>query len=90
MTKSDYQMMKRMLFAAKDYTDRIDGAEVNGMIQDACGDALTELEDDERTHVLDAAETVKANCNRLGDKGALELLAALGDYLNHNGNGGKG
>ncbi len=36
---TEYQVMKRFLFAAKDYTSRLNGNQATAMIQDACIEA---------------------------------------------------
>ena len=34
-TKTDYHQLKRLVFSLKDYSERINGAEANQMVQDA-------------------------------------------------------
>jgi hypothetical protein len=83
-TKTDYQQLKRLVFSLKDYSERINGAEANQMVQDACQDAFEGLDDQQRAHVDTACKLIQANVHRLGDKGTLELIAALGDFITHN------
>ena len=90
MTPTDYQKLKKLVFALPDYSKRMTRAVSNTLIQNACADAFEELPDEDKRHVYDAVKTLRANCDQMGEKAALELIAALGDYLNHNGNGGKG
>ena len=89
MTDNQLQLYKRLLFGAAMVSNRTDMNEVNQMISDANRAAYDSLDDADRVHVKSAVEMLKANTSKgLGDAGALELIAALGDYLNHNGNGG--
>ena len=83
-TKTELQQLKRLVFSLKDYSDRINGAEANQMVQGACFDAFEGLEDDERRVILSAVQDLKDEYPKLGDKGALELIAAMGDFIAHN------
>jgi hypothetical protein len=85
------QVLKRFLYNVKDYTDRINAAQANTMIQDACEDVYRgDLDVTQKRHIRQCKDLLIDNVKNLGERGALELLAALGDYMNHNGNGGGG
>jgi len=85
---TEYQVLKRFLYNVKDYTDRINTAQANGMIQDACEHVYdNDLDVRERRDIRAAKTMLVDNVHNLGERGALELLAAIGDYMNHNGNG---
>jgi len=79
---TEYQELKRFLFNVKDISPRINGAEVNRMITDACEDAYQDTDIVERRRLRREVETLITNVPGLGRRGALELLAAVGDYLN--------
>jgi len=80
---SEYQQLKRFIFAAREYTDRLTGIEANALVQDACEDAYKKLDSQQHRHVSQAKDMLVTHVRNLGDKGALELLAALGDYMNN-------
>jgi uncharacterized LabA/DUF88 family protein len=69
---------------AKEYTDRLNGTQANAMIQDACVTAYAGMEDKPQRHIKDASNMIQAHVHNIGDKGALELIAALGDLMNGN------
>lgn len=79
---SEYQELKRFLYYVKDISPRINGAEVNGMITDACEAAYQDTDIAERRHLRREMETLMTNIPGLGKRGALELLAAVGDCMN--------
>lgn len=78
---TEYAVMKRLLFARKDLDPDLNGHEVNAMIQDACTDALAKLDFDDRTIVLSQAAKLETHCRWLSEKGSLEVLAAVADYM---------
>jgi hypothetical protein len=78
-----YRSLKRFLYAVPEFSKRINRNEVNTMIQDACEDAYNDLDCIQKGYVRDAKNLLVANVKELGEKGALELLAALGDCMNH-------
>lgn len=79
---TEYQNFKRLLFSLKKYSDRITIKDANSMIQDSCEDAYNNMEGIDRKHVRDAKDILVATIKDMGDKSALELLAAIGDHLN--------
>ena len=86
MTQSDMKLMKRLLFARKDYDPQFTGADANRMIHDACMDARDKLAPDDR-HELDfvanqfEARLKERKAREIGEKGILELLSAIAEYL---------
>lgn len=85
---TEYTELKRFLFNVKDVSSRINGAEVNKMIADANRAAYAALDERDKAVIRDAVLRLQVNCKQpFGDTMALELLAAVGDYL--NGNYGK-
>jgi len=84
--RTEYQELKRYLFAVKDYTNRLTAIDANSMIQDACVDALDKMDEAERMVIERQCrwlvDNAKDSGQRLGERGALETLAAIGDYLN--------
>lgn len=84
---SEYRDLKRFLFAAKEYSDRLTGIEANALVQDSCEAAYRDLDRKQHRHVSQAKDMLVTHVRNLGDKGALELIAALGDYLNNGKEG---
>lgn len=81
---NDYTLLRRLAFAVKElpyYTQN----DANTIIQDACEDAYKELDDCDRVHVRAAVSKLKQTFNGLGDRGALELLAALAFHMDGDG-----
>ena len=86
---TEYQALKRFLYAAKDYTSRIDGAQANAMIYDSCEAAYEKLGDADTRHIDEAVDDLMhrmRNQRSFGRKAALELLAAIGDHMNGGDN----
>ena len=81
---SEFQMLKRLLFNLKDYSERIDGAEANKMVQEACFEAFDALDEEEQAQIRQVCETIQVQVGRISEKGTLELLAALGDFIANN------
>jgi len=81
---TEYQFLKRYLFARKDFDPDLDGTQVNIIIQGTAQNALDELSDTDRLHVIEACDTLQRRIDKhsFGDKSAYELLAAVGDALN--------
>jgi hypothetical protein len=79
--RTAFQELRALMLALGDFTSRINRAEASRMIQDACLDAFAKLGDEERVLVLGVCESIQVHVDRLGDKGALELLAAIGDVM---------
>ena len=70
------------MYYVKDISPRINGAEVNSMITDACEAAYQDTDVIDRRHLRREVEMLITNIPGLGRRGALELLAAVGDCLN--------
>ena len=89
MKSTEYQELKRFLFNVKDISPRINGAEVNGMITDACKGAYDALDEGDKAHICGQQriliDYVKKRGQQLSEAMALELLAAVGDCLNGKG-----
>jgi hypothetical protein len=73
--------MKRLLMHKRD-DGKIHGNVVMGMIQDACNDAYYDLDVVERRYINQCRKKLM-KIKGIGDGGALELLAAVGDALNN-------
>jgi hypothetical protein len=80
---TEYQAAKRILMNQRD-DGKIHGNVVMGMIQDACNDAYYDLDVVERRYINQSCKKLM-EIKGIGDGGALELLAAVGDALNNNG-----
>ena len=81
--KTEYTELKRLLFAVAENSKIVTTVDVNGMIMDASKDAFDGLEPADKRNVRQAMDILQANVKgKFGDGSALELLAALGDYLN--------
>jgi hypothetical protein len=76
--------MKRILAVHKDHK-HLHGNQVNDMIWESCLSAVDKLTDRERDYILAEGAELETQCKRLGEKGSLELLAAVGDILNKKG-----
>ena len=79
-----YFAFKRLLFTLKDYSDRINGGEANGMIYDACEAAIETLDDADRAHVEEAIDRLMermGGTRTFGRRAALELLASIAWYV---------
>ena len=88
--KTEYTELKRLLFAVAKNSKIVTTVDVNGMIMDASKDAFDGLEPADKRNVRRTMEMLQANVKgHFGPSQALEVLAAVGDYLNHNGNGHK-
>lgn len=86
MTQSDMKLMKRLLFARKDYDPQFTGADANRMIHDACISARDKLDDDTRNELDFVANQFEARlkerkAREIGEKGILELLSAIAEHL---------
>ena len=81
---TEYQLMKKYLYARKDFDPDLDGTQVNAIIQDSAQDAFDRLCDTDRLHVIEACDTLQKRIDKhsFGDKSAYELLVAVGDALN--------
>jgi sRNA-binding protein len=87
--QNDYQVLKRYMYAMKDFSERIDGNGVNGMIADAHQAAYDSLPLSDRRWVEAASKRLQSKCKNLGEKGALEVLATLGQLIVSTGQGGE-
>lgn len=79
---TEYQVLKRLLFARKDIDPDFDGRDANTIIQDSCMAAVMRLEPNDRDWILAEAAKLETACHWLGEKGSLEVLAAIAPYLN--------
>jgi hypothetical protein len=79
--QTDYQVLKRYLYAMKDYSERIDGNGVNGIIADSCQAAFDGLSFEDKAWIDAQCQRLQARCKNLGKVGALELLATLGQLI---------
>jgi len=78
---NDWQTLKRYMYAMKDYSDRINGAGVNGLIADSCQAAYDSLGPEDKANIDAACQVLINNCRKLGKQGALEVLATLGQLV---------
>ena len=76
-----YQMLKRILTFCKQYNADLNGAVVNGMIADACQEALDDMDYKQQMVIKAHKASLQKNIHNMGDKGALELLAAISFYV---------
>ena len=86
MTQSDMKLMKRLLFARKDYDPQFSGADANRMIHDACISARDKLDDDTRHEIDKVASNLEVKLKQrkareIGEKEILELLSAIAEHL---------
>ena len=77
--------LKRLLCWRAENTNSMNMTQVNALIADANRDAHDSLDDDDKRNVNRAVQMLQANIRGLGDNGALELLAALGQVLEVDG-----
>jgi hypothetical protein len=77
---TEYQAMKKILTDQRD-NGRIHGNVVMSMIQETCTDAYNDLDVTERRYI-NKCKNKLMKIKGIGDGGALELLAAVGDALN--------
>lgn len=78
---TEYQTMKRLMFARKDFDPNLHGHDVNVMIWNACDRAFTKLDDHQCELVTIQSNRLVKKCHGLGAGGSLELLAAIGDVI---------
>ena len=79
---TEYQAMKRLLFDMRKSSSEVSSYSINAMIQGTCNRAYNGLEAREKQHVKKAKYALVDNVKHLGERGALELLAAIGDHMN--------
>jgi hypothetical protein len=77
---TEYQAAKQLLMRERD-DGRIHGNVVMSMIQETCTDAYNDLDVIERRYI-NKCKNKLMKIKGIGDGGALELLAAVGDALN--------
>jgi hypothetical protein len=75
------QAYKRILATYRD-NKALDGKEMNSMITDSCEQAFEKLDVTDQYYVKKNQDILVKQVKDLGEKSALELLAAVGDYLN--------
>lgn len=78
---TEYKAMKRILMHQRD-NGKLHGNVVVGIIQDACLDAYDDLDIVEKRY-LNKNKRILMQTKNIGDGGALELLAAIGDWMNN-------
>jgi hypothetical protein len=78
---TEYQTIKRLMFARKDFDHQLNGNTVNAMIWNACDRAFTKLDDHQRELVTMQSNRLVKKCRGLSAGGSLELLAAIGDVI---------
>ena len=76
---TEYQVMKRVLFAQKEYNEDFDGHDANQMIRQSCQEAYEKLDDKDREHIDHNIGRLTSKIKGLSENGALELLAAIGN-----------
>lgn len=80
---TEYQALKRLLFARKELDPNLSGHDVNQLIQDSSVDVYeNQLDAIERQYVMNAKNRLINRVPDLGIKGALEVLAVVGDWMN--------
>lgn len=77
---TEYQAAKQLLMRKRD-DGRIHGNVAVSIIQETCTDAYNDLDVTER-HYINKCKNKLMKIKGIGDGGALELLAAIGDALN--------
>ena len=77
--------LRRLLCWRAENTNSMNMTQVNALIADANRDAYDSLDDDDKRNVNRAVQMLQANIRGLGDNGALELLAALGQVMEVDG-----
>ena len=80
-----YQQCKCILYEYAKYDPTVSKDEVYGMIADASAIALNKVEPSERRIIKRNANRVIDKFKNMGEQSALELLAAIGSYLNDRG-----
>jgi hypothetical protein len=77
---TEYQAAKRLLMRKRD-NGELHGNVAVSIIQEACTDAYNDLDVTERRYI-NKCKNKLMKIKGIGDGGALELLAAVGDALN--------
>ena len=78
---TEYQTMKRLLFAMTDIDPEFTKHEANLMIYDSVQSAYDNLPREERAIIREQQGRLMANYPRLGDKGSLELIASVAPFM---------
>jgi hypothetical protein len=80
----NYKTIKRLVYAIKDF-DGMTLRDANTMIYDSCDDALESLDDEQREIIELQIQLLQIKAEkegqRLGRKGALEIIAAVSEYV---------
>lgn len=76
---TEYQVMKRVLFAQKEYNEDFDGHDANQMIRQSCRDAYEKLDDKDKPYIDAAMLRLTGKYKGMSENGALEILAAIGN-----------
>ena len=88
---TEYQLLKKLLYAAKDVSSDFTGTEANSMIYDSCAEAYEDLEECEKAHVEAGVKALNGHIHgrghKLGRRAALEVLASIAFHLEKNGGG---
>ena len=79
--KSKLSALKHHLFIEAGRRDDFDMNDANLMVSNTTEAAYQSLSDEDRMNINQMRNTLVAKIPRLGDVGALELLAALAEYV---------
>jgi hypothetical protein len=85
MNKNDmtYAELKRLVYAIADHApDGFDGNHANEFIMSCPEKALDKLDDDDYAWIKECQNYAVDEVKHLGEKSALELIAAVGNWLN--------
>lgn len=78
---TEMQAMKRILYTYAHYDHGFTNGDANTIIRDSCVSALNGLDNNEYEAVRRNQDRLVMHVKGLGELGALELLAAIGDVL---------
>ena len=79
--KTEYQMMKTLCQEAARLSPEHTAATANGIIGQACEDAYEDLDCMEKGIIRRQKQYLMDFVDRIGEQGALELLAAVSEYV---------
>ncbi len=77
----NFVTLKSLLFFIRDHGGDIDGNDTNLMVYGACTDALAGMSYEEYDIIMENVKRLQDAIKRIGDKGALELLASVAKYI---------
>lgn len=78
---TEQQAMKRILYFRREHDADFTGNDVNKMIADSARQAYSKLDLTGQYWISRESAMLQRKINMLGDIGALELLAAISDYV---------